>query len=179
METSQFLTKDPLHHQQRCHFSALNIFLSITATLGNALILIALHKVSSIYPPRKLFFRCLAVTDLEVGLIVSTTIVCNIPPISSNSGKQERCKYFKLDFLCCIPLDVGRNQCGQTSRPVVGTEIQTCRNIKASSCCYHLSWVNWYYPRIDLMVEKGYHFHVTVVELNQVSLVCGRLGTNT
>ena len=51
-------------------FSALNIFLSITATLGNAMILIALQKVSSIYPPRKLFFRCLAVTDLCVGLIV-------------------------------------------------------------------------------------------------------------
>jgi hypothetical protein len=36
--------------------SALNISLSITASLGNALILIALHKVTSIYPPTKLFF---------------------------------------------------------------------------------------------------------------------------
>ena len=51
-------------------FSALNIFLSITASLGNALILVALHKVSSIYPPSKLFFRNLAVTDLCVSLIV-------------------------------------------------------------------------------------------------------------
>ncbi|XP_078361124.1 adenosine receptor A2b-like [Oculina patagonica] len=48
---------------------ALNIFLSITASLGNALILIALHKVTSIHPPTKLLFRCLAVTDLCVGLI--------------------------------------------------------------------------------------------------------------
>ena len=47
-------------------FSALNIVLSITAALGNVLILIALQKVSSIYPPTKLFFRCLAVTDLCV-----------------------------------------------------------------------------------------------------------------
>ena len=51
-------------------FLALNIFLSITASLGNALILIALHKVSSIHPPTKLFFRCLAVTDLCVGLLL-------------------------------------------------------------------------------------------------------------
>ena len=51
-------------------FSALNIFLSITASLGNALILVALHKVASIHPPTKLFFQCLAVTDLCVGLIV-------------------------------------------------------------------------------------------------------------
>ena len=50
--------------------SSLNIFLSITASLGNVLILIALRKVTSIHPPTKLFFRCLAVTDLCVGLIV-------------------------------------------------------------------------------------------------------------
>ena len=49
--------------------TALNIFLSIFATLGNVLILVALRKVSSIHPPTKLLFRCLAVTDLCVGLI--------------------------------------------------------------------------------------------------------------
>ena len=48
--------------------AGLNIFLAITASLGNTLILIALHKVMSIYPPTKLLFRCLAVTDLLVGL---------------------------------------------------------------------------------------------------------------
>ena len=48
--------------------SALNIFLSITAFLGNALILVALHKESSLHPPTKLLFRCLAITDLCVGL---------------------------------------------------------------------------------------------------------------
>ncbi|XP_078381350.1 histamine H2 receptor-like [Oculina patagonica] len=49
--------------------SALNIFLSITAVLGNTLILFALHKVSSLHSSTKLLFRCLAVTDLCVGLI--------------------------------------------------------------------------------------------------------------
>ena len=49
--------------------AALNIFLSITASLSNAVILIALQKMTSIYPPTKLLFRCLAVTDLCVGLI--------------------------------------------------------------------------------------------------------------
>ena len=49
--------------------ASLNTFLSITATLGNVLILIALHKVTSICPSTKLLFRCLAVTDLCVGLI--------------------------------------------------------------------------------------------------------------
>ena len=49
--------------------AGINIFLAITASLGNTLILIALHKVTSIYPTTKLLFRCLAVTDLLVGLI--------------------------------------------------------------------------------------------------------------
>ncbi|XP_020623024.1 adenosine receptor A3-like [Orbicella faveolata] len=49
--------------------STLNIFLSITASLGNALILVALHKETSLHPPTKLLFRCLAITDLCVGVI--------------------------------------------------------------------------------------------------------------
>ena len=49
--------------------SALNIFLSIIAVLGNTLIVLALHKVSSLHSATKLLFRCLAVTDLCVGLL--------------------------------------------------------------------------------------------------------------
>ena len=49
--------------------SVLNIFLSITAIVGNSLILMALREVSSLHSPTKLLFRCLAVTDLFVGLI--------------------------------------------------------------------------------------------------------------
>ena len=59
-------------------FSALNIFLSITAAVGNVLILIALKNVSSIHPPTKLFFRCLAVTDLCVGLIAQPLYATDI-----------------------------------------------------------------------------------------------------
>ena len=54
---------------------ALNIFLSITASLGNTFILIAIDKVASLHPPTKLLFRCLAVTDLCVGLIVQPIYV--------------------------------------------------------------------------------------------------------
>ncbi|XP_066015538.1 melanocyte-stimulating hormone receptor-like [Pocillopora verrucosa] len=55
--------------QQSISFSAVNILLSITAILGNSLILVALHKESSLHPPSKLLYRCLATTDLLVGLI--------------------------------------------------------------------------------------------------------------
>ena len=49
--------------------SAVNIFFSLTAFLGNSLIFVALHKTSSIHPPSKLLYRCLATTDLSVGLV--------------------------------------------------------------------------------------------------------------
>ena len=54
---------------QSISFSAVNILLSITATLGNSLILVALHKESSLHPPSKLCYRCLATTDFLVGLV--------------------------------------------------------------------------------------------------------------
>ena len=54
--------------QQSIYFSVVNIFLSITAFLGNFLILVALNKESSLHPPSKLLYRCLATTDLLVGL---------------------------------------------------------------------------------------------------------------
>ena len=57
-------------HNQLIFLSVLNIFLSITAFLGNTLILVALHKESSLHPPSKLLFRNLATTDLCVGIIV-------------------------------------------------------------------------------------------------------------
>ena len=54
---------------QSISFSALNILLSITVTLGNSLILVALHKESSLHPPSKLLYRCLTTTDFLVGLV--------------------------------------------------------------------------------------------------------------
>ena len=54
---------------QSISFSAVNILFSITATLGNSLLLATLHKESSLHPPSKLLYRCLATTDLLVGLV--------------------------------------------------------------------------------------------------------------
>ena len=56
-------------------FAAVNIFLSITATLGNVLILVALYKVSSVQAPTRLLLRSLTVTDLCVGVAVQPLFV--------------------------------------------------------------------------------------------------------
>ena len=57
--------------------SVLNSLLSITAFLGNALILVALHKESSLHPPSKLLYRNLAIADLCVGIIAQPVDVAN------------------------------------------------------------------------------------------------------
>ena len=55
---------------QSIYFSAaVYILLSITTFLGNSLILVALHKESALHAPSKLLYRCLATTDLLVGLV--------------------------------------------------------------------------------------------------------------
>ena len=66
--------------------SALKIFLSNTAFLGNVLILVALHKVNSIYPPTKFFFWYLAVTDLCVGLMHQSLNSSGAHPPPGNRG---------------------------------------------------------------------------------------------
>ena len=58
-----------LQQQQLICFLAVDILPSIAAFAGNFLILVALHKESSLHPPSKLLYRCLATTDLLVGLV--------------------------------------------------------------------------------------------------------------
>ena len=56
-------------HSELIFLSVLNTFLSITAFLENTLILVALHKDTSLHPPSKLLFHNLAITDLFVGIL--------------------------------------------------------------------------------------------------------------
>ena len=60
--------------------AALNFSLSITAFLGNVVILFALRKVNSIRPQTKLLFQCLAVTDLAVGLTTQPLLAISFIP---------------------------------------------------------------------------------------------------
>ena len=88
--------------------AGINIFLAITASLGNTLILIALHKVTSIYPPTKLLFRCLAVTDLLVGLISQplhlTFLFCFLTAWNVNPTAIMRADNFFFPLLFAVSL---------------------------------------------------------------------------
>ena len=143
-------------HDHLTFISVLNSFLSITAFLGNALVLIALHKVSSLHPPSKLLLRSLAATDLCVGLISEPR--CNLLDVWSEwtleylSLSITRRFVNRFYFVWGVSLDNDCNERGQTSRPVVGTEIQTSCNFKANlrDLCYHLDCVHCHFSNMVL-----------------------------
>ena len=84
--------------------SAFNMFLSITASLSNALILVALHKETSFHPPTKLLFRCLATTDLSVG-VISQPLFAVFLLLSATTGMKLKYYIKKLylasSFVLC------------------------------------------------------------------------------
>ena len=73
--------------------SAINFFFSITAILGNSLILVALHKESSLHPPSKLLHRCLATTDLLVGLILEPSVTTYYMLLATEQRWSNLCFY--------------------------------------------------------------------------------------
>ncbi|XP_078375443.1 adenosine receptor A3-like [Oculina patagonica] len=81
-------------HGHVTFLSVLNIFLSITAFLGNVLILAAFRKESSLHPPSKLMLRSLATTDLCVGLISEPLFVTYLMSVLNENWNI--CRYFTL-----------------------------------------------------------------------------------
>ena len=69
------------------------IALTITATLGNSLILVALHKDSSLHLPSKLLLRSLTITDLCVGAISQPILITLF--ISFLTGNSKICRAFE------------------------------------------------------------------------------------
>ena len=81
-------------HGELVFLSVINTFLSITAFLGNTLILVALRKDTSIHPSSKLLYRNLAITDLCVGIIAEPLSVAY--SISVVNRRWDICYYEKL-----------------------------------------------------------------------------------
>ena len=73
--------------------SVLFVFFTITAIPGNTLILIALHKVSSLHPPSKLLYPCLAVTDLLVGLLLQPSLAYHAYLAKEHRLTERSCFY--------------------------------------------------------------------------------------
>ena len=95
-------------HGELVFLSVINTFLSITAFLGNTLILVALRKDTSIHPSSKLLYRNLAITDLCVGIIAEPLHVAYM--ISEVNKRWDICYYTSLTAyfagttLCAVSL---------------------------------------------------------------------------
>ena len=83
-----------------------NIILSITAVAGNVLILLALWRTSSLHSPSKLLLRCLATTDISVGLISQPLFVIHVVSVINKRWKicfiSERSAYITSAALCGV-----------------------------------------------------------------------------
>ena len=125
-------------HNHLIVISMLNGFVAITAFLGNTLILVALHKETSLHAPSKLLLRSLATTDLCVGLIVEPFGLTFL--ILSLKERKDICRYIRICyfqyhksyFVFSIFVYTDRHKRGQTSRPVIRTQIQTSCNFEAN-----------------------------------------------
>ena len=105
--------------------AGLNVLLSIAAALGNLLILLALPRVSSVHPPTKLLFRCLAITDLLVDLILNPLhTIPNVAYLTEVNWKlvlYARTIALVLSFVLCgvsISVSMHHHKRGQTSRSI-------------------------------------------------------------
>ena len=125
-----------LQQQLSICFLAVDILLCIAAFAGNSLILVALHKESSLHPPSKLLCRCLATTDLLVGFVNHPLRALYLMSVFqehwSLCGYVREAVYITayVLFFSVFDDDDGHKR-GQTSRPVVGTEIQANCNFEA------------------------------------------------
>ena len=81
-------------HGQLTFVAVLNAFLSITAFLGNVLVLVALRRDSSLHPPSKLLLRNLAVTDLCAGLFSEPLYVTLL--LTVVNGHWNICRYLAV-----------------------------------------------------------------------------------
>ena len=95
-------------HGELVFLSVINTFLTITAFLGNTLILVALRKDASIHPSSKLLYRNLALTDLCVGIIAEPLNVAHWTSVVNK--RWDICYYtyltvsFAADTLCSVSL---------------------------------------------------------------------------
>ena len=83
-------------HGQLTFIAVLNAFLSITAFLGNVLVLAALRKDSSLHPPSKLLLCSLALTDLCAGMLSEPLYVTLLVTVVNEHWRI--CRYLGVAF---------------------------------------------------------------------------------
>ena len=84
-----------LHNQLIC-FTIVSIIVALTAVVGNTLILIALHKESSLRQPSKILLCSLASSDLCLGFSTLVFATCWLSTVLQQ--KWQSCQYVYLAY---------------------------------------------------------------------------------
>ena len=117
-----------------------NVFLAFTTTLGNTLIFIALHKVSSIHSATKFLLSCLAISDFFVGVIVHQLLAAFLMQIERGKWYILHMTVRTLNFIFCgFSLAPATAISVDRLLALLLVEIQTHSNFKTSSlpcCCW-------------------------------------------
>ena len=92
-------------HGQLTLISVLNSFFSFTAFFGNALVLVALRKESSLHPPSKLLLLNLATTDLCVSVISQPLYAALL--LTAVNEHWNVCRYVRIvaaitSYILCV-----------------------------------------------------------------------------
>ena len=112
--TQEYLCTTGLGIHQKTFLLTLNIPISIMTFLGNALIIVALTKVSSLHPPSKLLLGCLASTDLSVGLVTRPLRIS----LFISQEHSRHCYYIKILYE-----SIGGVLCGVSVLTVTATSV--------------------------------------------------------
>ena len=143
--------------------SALNIFLSITAFLGDTLVLVALHRETSLHPPSKLLYRNLAITAWSLCWYHCGTSSCYLLDFCGERELEDLLlrrfdSYFYWQhFMRGYFVYIDCKECGQAICSVFGNQIQRCCDFEKGkdNCNCHVGFVNC--RRIKLLLESCYN----------------------
>ncbi|RMX35952.1 hypothetical protein pdam_00005245 [Pocillopora damicornis] len=118
------------------------------AFFGNALIIPALRKLSSLHSPSKILISCLACTDLGVGLISNPLLngyyfSRELQELSLLLGTFL---YRYYDIMRRIFVNNDCNKCRQTSCSITRAKVQAGCNCEASNgpCCHYMAFQHPY-----------------------------------
>ena len=151
METYQELLCSPSLadglQKQSIYLAVVNVILSLTAILGNFLILVALRKESSLHPPSKLLYRCLETTDLLVGLVSQPLQAIYWISIANEHwnlcGYTRDAAYMTGNALCGVSL--GTMTAITIDRPIalsLGLRYKQTVTLKRTNIILATNWVN-------------------------------------
>ena len=174
--TQEYFCTIGLGVDQKIVISALNIPQSIAAFLGNALIIVALQKVSSLHPASRLLLGCLAATDLGVGLITQPIRIA----LFMSPEHSKLCHYLTILFetiggmFCAVSvLTLTAISVDRLLVLLLGSKYRQAVTLRTASIFVVALWLF----TTAIVLVAFYNFHIAINIAYVTVLLC--IGTST